>query len=117
MELAIETTTIGSSAATFHNYIEKGSIVFFHCSGQVWGKAKVVSEAITNHEPIWGDKVYPYRFRIDQVSMLESPYGLSGSKEASILREEFGSGWAYKFIFVPKPLPVEVGQLLLTKFG
>ncbi|MCC6278727.1 MAG: hypothetical protein IT289_12495 [Oligoflexia bacterium] len=113
--LAVQTKTIGSTLTTFKNLIKPGSVVFLHCVGMIWATAKVESEYFYSEEEIWSDKKYPHRFKITITKFVKAPVLLSDGNINTKIREQYGRGWAYRFIFSPKPLPLDIAQLITTK--
>ena len=113
LEAAIERKIIGSYLGTFSEYLAKGSIIFLHCESKIWAIAKVSSDYFFNSEPIWQDKTYPHRFHISDVEILNEPVELTNGVYNVELRKRFGTGWAYKFLFSPKPLPTDIAETLL----
>lgn len=107
---AIVHGTIGSFLSTFPEHIKKGSTIFLYCESQILGQAKVSSDYFHDQTPIWEDKVYPHRFRIEQIQIFERPVSLVNGVYNQELRKRYGTGWAYKFIFSPKPLPEDVAK-------
>jgi hypothetical protein len=101
---------IGTFLTTTPQYLQKGSIVFLHCRSLIWGIAKINSDYIYDEKIIWKDKVYPHRFRIEVLKMTTNPLSLVQEHYNDRFRESFGTGWAFKFIFAPKPLPASIGK-------
>lgn len=110
LNLAIKNATIGSFLSTFPDYILKGATIFLHCESQIWGSAKIHSEYFRNDSKIWEDKVYPHRFLISEIKLTDDPVRLTNGIYNTELRSAYGTGWAYKFLFSPKPLPIEIGK-------
>ena len=111
---AIQTETIGSSLGSFESYITEGSTIFLHCNSLLWGIGKIRGSYFNSEERIWSDKIYPHRFHFSIQHLVNQPLILSDGNYNARLRQEFGIGWAYKFIFVPKPLPSQIGRDLST---
>lgn len=116
-ELAIRACTIGSFLGTFKDHLRKGSNVFLHCDGQILAVAKVSSDYFFSNQKIWEDKVYPHRFRISDIVMLKTPIKLVNGIYNVELRKRYGTGWAYKFLFSPKPLPEDISNQILSEIG
>jgi hypothetical protein len=114
LKRAIEHSTIGSYQTTFSTYLKNGSIIFLHCRSLVWGTAKVTSDYFYSDKVIWEDKVYPHRFLISNIRLVAQPLDLSNGYYNLELRKQFGTAWAYKFIFSPKPLPSNLGLEILS---
>lgn len=112
---SLETMTIGSNLSTFKDSIKQGSTIFLHCEGMIWGTAKVVGPYFYSEIQIWFDKIYPSRFKIELQKILADPFELSDGIINAEFRKSFGSGWAYRFIFSPKPIPVDIAKLILEK--
>lgn len=110
LKAAIESKTIGSFMSTFERHISKGAQVFLHCNGKIWGKAKVCSEYFFDQTDIWQDKVYPHRYKITDIKLTSDPIELVNGYYNTSLRADYGTGWAYKFLFSPKPLPDQIGS-------
>jgi len=73
MYLSIDTNTLGSEFSTFSEKIKVGEQVIFVCASQMWGVAKVRSEVVYEKDPIWKDKLYPYRAKIDGIKIFQAP--------------------------------------------
>lgn len=110
--LALEHLTIGSSLSTFKESIVRNSTIFLHCNSMIWGTATVSSDYFYSEEKIWDDKIYPHRFNISKPQLLKDPVPLSDGVINKAFREQFGSGWAYRFIFSPKPIPANIVSLI-----
>ena len=115
LDIAVSNLLIASYQNTFKNYIQKGSVVFLHCNSLVWGSATVASDYFYDETRLWRDKVYPHRFRIEQIQLLEEPFPISDGNINIQLKKIAGSAWAFSYIFSPKPLPKSVGESLLNK--
>lgn len=113
LETAIAQETIGSALSTFKENVSENSLIFLHCNAMVWGTARTVGSYFYSEENLWEDKVYPHRFKISNIQLLKNPIPLSDGIINKAFRESFGSGWAYRFIFTPKPLPAEIAQLIM----
>lgn len=112
---SLETMTIGSNLSTFRESVKQGATVFLHCEAKIWGIAKVTGPYFFSEAPIWSDKTYPHRFKIELLKLLSDPVELSDGVINTEFRKSFGSGWAYRFIFSPKPVPNEIAKLILNK--
>lgn len=108
LSLALQSRIIGSPLATFEQHVEKDNIIFLHCRSVIWGSARVSSKYFYDENQIWPDKIYPHRFEIDDILLLYDPIVLSNGDYNVRLKERYGTGWAYKFIFSPKPLPDDI---------
>lgn len=108
--LSIERNVIGTFLRTAPDYITREATIFLHCRSLIWGKATVSSDYYFDEEKIWSDKVYPHRFKIKEIKLTSNPLSLIESGYNNKLRKVYGSGWAFSFIFAPKPLPIEVGE-------
>lgn len=115
LDIAVSNQLIGSYQNTFKNYITKGSVVFLHCNTLVWGSAKVASEYFYDESRLWRDKIYPHRFRLEEIRLLNDPFPISDGTINTELKKIAGSAWAFSYIFSPKPLPKSVGESLLKK--
>lgn len=112
LAVSIETKKIGSEFKTFVEKICIGEKVVFVCGSQMWGVANVSSEVKYEQNPLWKDKLYPYRANINSIGIFESPISFVSSGMDLILRETLGKQWAYKVVFTPGSLPQEaVGAL------
>ena len=109
---AVRTGTIGSTLSTFKESVQPGATVFLHCNGMIWATAKVDSDYFFSEIQTWTDKIYPHRFKIADIKFAKSPVQLSDGVINAKFREGFGSGWAYRFIFSPKPVPPDIAQLI-----
>ena len=105
---AIEQKTIGSTFSTFKSHLRKGATIFLHCKSVLWGIGMVDSDYFYEEEEIWRDKTYPHRFSIKLCHLAKEPVTMCDGWYNVRLRESFGTGWAYKFIFAPKPLPGDI---------
>ena len=110
--LALKMETIGSALTTFKDSIEPGATVFLHCNGMIWATARVNSGYFFSENRIWSDKIYPHRFKISLIKFAKIPIKLSDGTINVKFRERFGAGWAYRFIFSPKPVPPDIAQLI-----
>lgn len=108
--ISIERGIVGTFLNTVPQYLHKGSVVFLHCHSLIWGIARISSEYIHDEKIIWKDKVYPHRFYMEVLHLTNNPLSLVKEHYNDRLREEFGNGWAFKFIFAPKPLPESIGS-------
>lgn len=108
--ISVEQGVIGTFLNTAPLYLQKDSIVFLHCRGLIWGTAKISSDYIRDENVIWRDKIYPHRFHIEILKMTANPLSLVQEHYNDRFRELFGAGWAFKFIFAPKPLPEDIGR-------
>jgi len=106
----LESKTIGSFLRTFESHVKKGSIAFLHCKSLIWGAAVISSDYFYDESPLWSDKMYPHRFKINQIYLVDEPIVLNNGHYNVALKELAGTGWAYSFIFSPKPLPAETGM-------
>lgn len=108
--LSIEKNVIGTFLRTAPDYIFREATIFLHCHSLIWGQATVASEYFFDEQKIWSDKIYPHRFKIKEVKLTSNPLNLVDSGYNNKLRKDYGTSWAYSFIFAPKPLPFEIGQ-------
>lgn len=104
---------IGSSLSTFKSNVASDANIFLHCNAMIWGLAKVSSDYFYSDVKIWEDKIYPHRFKISNISLFNQPIPLSDGIINKAFRDQFGTGWAYKFIFTPKPIPSDIATLIL----
>lgn len=116
LKKAIEYQTIGSFLTTVQDYLYKDSTIFLHCESKIWGTAKVNSNYFCDKTIIWDDKVYPHRFLISEIKLTDDPISLTNGIYNVELRSSFGVGWAYKFLFSPKPLPADIGEKIEKDF-
>lgn len=114
---SLETMTIGSNLSTFKDSVKHGATVFLHCEARIWGIANVTGPYFFSEIPIWSDKTYPHRFKIELLKVLSDPIELSDGIINAEFRKSFGSGWAYRFIFSPKPIPDGIAKLILEKIS
>lgn len=112
---SLETMTIGSNLSTFRDSVTQGATIFLHCDARIWGIAKVTGPYFFSETPIWSDKTYPHRYKIELLKLLSDPVELSDGVINAEFRKSFGSGWAYRFIFSPKPVPDGIAKLILEK--
>lgn len=110
LAISVKSGIIGSNVKTFHEHVTKGSIVFFHCKGEIWGSGIVIGNGEKSREHLWPNDSYPYRNKIRIEHLTLDPVALSNGVYNSALRTEFGVGWAYKFLFSPRPLPEKIGR-------
>ena len=106
--ISLENNVIGTFLRTAPEYIFNGATIFLHCRSLIWGKATISSDYYYDEVEIWSDKIYPHRFKIKDIRLTTEPLSLVGSGYNDKFRENHGAGWAYKFIFAPKPLPNEI---------
>lgn len=114
--ISIEKKIIGSSHTTVQKYIKSGSVIFLHYNSYLWAKTKVSSDYFISKQTVWLDNLYPNRFQIDEIILTDDPVCLTNGIYNRRLREQFGVGWAYKFLFTPKPLPQEVALKIHSDF-
>lgn len=107
LSASIENKVLGSEFRTFSEKISIGETVVFVCASQMWGVAKVSTNVENDFSPIWKDKLYPYRAKIEQIKVFESPVSFSDSGVDQIFRKTLGKQWAYKVVFTPGELPPE----------
>jgi predicted RNA-binding protein len=115
LEKAIEHKTIGSKLNTFGENISDGSVLFLHCEGKIWGTAQAVGNCYNSEQVLWEDKIYPKRFKIQNIKLAKAPISIKDGVINLKFRQSFGTAWAYKFIFSPKPIPTEIANLILNK--
>lgn len=107
---SLETGLIGSSSSSFEASISKNSLIFLHCQSRIWGTAKPFGNYFFDKTPVWSNGIYPHRFKINDVSITIDPLDMLGTSINSEFRKRFGIGWAYKFIFSPRPIPDDIGR-------
>lgn len=112
---AIETTTIGSSLTTFKDSIQPGATIFLHCGGLLWGTGEVQGSYFFSDDIIWSDKLYPHRYKFVLTKFLKEPVPLNDGIINTRLRRDFGAGWAYKFLFTPRPIPSDVAKMIVQR--
>ncbi len=110
----VEVGLIGSKLNTFQSSIAENSVIFFHCDSLIWGTGRVTGAFRIGSDEIWPNSLYPFRYPIQIDHLTDNPVHLSNGVYNSNLRKLYGVGWAYKFIFSPKPLPIEIGKTLLA---
>ncbi len=116
--LSLEHNIIGSFLRTASEHINRGSTVLFHCNALIWGSAKIDSEYFFDDQLfIWRDKIYPHRFKIKDVRLTSMPISLIQEGYNNIFRSDHGPGWAFKFIFTPKPIPDNISNKLLDELA
>ena len=103
LKASIQHNIIGSEFSTFQDKVKNGDQVFLVCNSKVWGEARVVGDVEFDQENrIWNDKIYPYRARITDVSILRVPFKLDQYDFNAEFRQSFGKGWAFKVLFTPE---------------
>lgn len=112
LQTAIINKTIGSPHASFEAHIKKDNTILLHSNGQFKAAAKVSSQYFLNNEKLWSDKLYPHRFKIDEIIIFEKPIDLLEIGFNDEMREISGKGWAFTYIFAPKPLPIQAVEFL-----
>lgn len=95
----------------------KGDILFLYVNSGIVAVATVESDGFESHENLWPDKTYPYRFRIMISEKISSPQNFLISPARKLLYEAFGSGWGYKFMYSPRPIPGEIADQILRDIG
>jgi hypothetical protein len=113
--IALSQGVIGSSLSTFKESVKPGATIFLHCDAKIWATARVEGDYFYSENRIWPDKVYPHRFKIAILKFAKQPVALSDGVINTKFRERFGAGWAYRFIFSPKPIPADIAQLILKR--
>ena len=116
LSASIENKVLGSEFRTFSEKISIGETVVFVCASQMWGVAKVSTKVEHETSLIWKDKLYPYRAKIEQIKIFESPVSFADSGIDQIFRKTLGMQWAYKVVFTPGELPPEAIQHLEKLF-
>lgn len=114
---SLEHQTIGSTLSTFNKHLKKGSKIFLHCQSTIFGTAEVTSEYFESQTTLWADKIYPNRFKIDNIIIVEQPQKLNDGIINNSFKEHYGAGWPYKYIFSPHPIPDSIAQLILNKLS
>jgi hypothetical protein len=114
LEIAIREGKIGSDLSTISEHISRNSILFLHCRGAIVAIAQPSGPYEFSQSRIWDNKVYPHRFPIKVTRYMAKPMPLCDDRINVELRERFGAGWAYKFLFAPKPLPDDIGRAILA---
>lgn len=114
---AIEFKTIGSPHTTFEKHIKPNQIVFFHFDGAIWGAGKVSTNYFYDNRKIWEDKAYPHRFGIEVLCLTKNSIPTSHSDFAEEMRNQFGYGWGFSYIFAPQPLPTEIGRKIFKEIS
>ena len=92
---AVEAGIVGSSKASFKDYISNGTAIYLHCEGLLWGSGRIEGEYFFSDDIIWDDKLYPHRFRFSLTKLLADPIPLNDGIINSKLRTDFGPGWPY----------------------
>ena len=115
MLVAVDKLIIGSFLSTFKDYMSKGSTIFLHCESKIWATAQISSDYFFSESEIWTDKKYPHRFRIDGLRVLTQPIELTNGHYNVELRKRYGTGWAYSFLFSPKPIPNDIALELVSE--
>ena len=110
--ISINNRIIGSAFSTFEEKIAEGDIVLLVCHSQVWGYATVSSKVYFDNTKLWSDKVYPYRARIQDISIFSKAFTFKEFNVDSIFRDKLGVGWAFKVLFTPNSIPSEAKSLL-----
>lgn len=110
LSISVSTGIIGSKLKTFGENVTKGSIVFLHCNGKIWGSGIVLGNAEESRERLWSNDIYPFRNRIRLEHLTLDPVVLSNGVYNAALRADYGVAWAYKFLFSPRPLPEKIGR-------
>lgn len=108
---ALQSEYIGSKHQSISQYISKGAKVLLHCRGRIVGSGTIVSDYEYCEDRIWTDNVYPHRFRFRLERLVSEPFGLgsNGNQFNVEFQRRFGKAWAYKLIFVPQPIPEDLG--------
>jgi len=105
---AIELDLIGSNLKTFKDNVSENSSIFLHCNGQIWGRAKPIGDYFSDNSIVWDNSIYPHRYKIKISFLTKDPLQMAEANINSEFRSRFGVGWAYKFIFSPKPIPEDI---------
>lgn len=113
--IALKHGVIGSTLSTFKESIQPGATIFLHCDAKIWAVAKVEGDYFFSESRIWPDKTYPHRFKISLLKFAKRPILLSDGVINIKFRERYGAGWAYRFIFSPKPVPEDIAQIIATR--
>ena len=112
LEASLVSKVIGSKQTTFIKKILLNDIIFFYVQGKIWGSARIASEGFESNERLWRNELYPYRFKIDNIKLIDSPFVFKDTEFCGMLRKEFGSHWGYKVLFTPSELPKDIGSQL-----
>lgn len=113
--LAIEHQIIGSTMGTFKENVHDGSTIFLHCASKIWATAEISGDYFVSDSLIWADKTYPHRFKFKNCNLLSSPVELSDGVINSEFRKSYGTAWAYRFLFTPKPIPQNIAALIQNR--
>ena len=113
LDLALKHKIIGSEFTTFESYIKKDSTVLLHCQGKIWAVTKVTSDCFEEKTPIWEDKLYPFRFKIKLNELLHPPVDIKEKGINDLMRNEYGRGWGFSFLFAPKPISSPIAQKII----
>ena len=103
--ISINKGIIGSNFTTFETKIAEGDKVLLVSHSQVWGYATVSSKVYFDNSRLWSDKVYPYRARIQDISIFSKTFTFKEFEIDSIFRDKLGVGWAFKVLFTPNTIP------------
>jgi hypothetical protein len=107
MFVTVDKSKLGSEFSTFSEKLKIGEVVIFVCASQMWGSARVCAEVVYEKNPIWKDKLYPYRAQIDEIKIFQAPISFVSCGVDKIFRDTLGKQWAYKVLFTPGELPLE----------
>jgi len=113
--IALNQGLIGSTLTTFKESVQPGATVFLHCDAKIWAVAKVEGDYFFSETRIWPDKIYPHRFKVSLLKFVKHPIELSDGVINAKFRERFGAGWAYRFLFSPKPIPTDIAQIIAKR--
>lgn len=117
LRLAIRNQKLGSDQSTFGERIKASDIVLLMCHSKVFGTAIVKSSVYQEDKRIWRDKIYPHRADLEQIKIFKDAFSFEDLDLNSLLREKLGKGWAFKVIFTPGDLPIDVENIILKEIN
>ena len=114
VKIALVHKTIGSKSSKFVDQIAAGDKVFFYVNSSIVCTATVDGLGYYSDQVVWSDKLYPYRFKLKNITIHKPAYNFLTTTFKDRLYSEFGRGWGYQFLYSPKALPPILGRELET---
>lgn len=115
LEITLQRRVIGSKNRSFLSKLSLGDVVLFYLNSSIFAKAEITSQSFTSAENVWPDNSYPFRYKIGNITKFQIPFRFIGTEAHRLIRNEFGTGWGYKFLYFPKELPDATAKVLMDE--
>lgn len=117
LRVSLERGVVGFKSHSVLEQVSKGDVLFLYVNSAIVAVAKVESSGFESNETIWVDKVYPFRYQISVCEIIKSPQNFLTTPSRDLLYSSFGSGWGYKFMYSPRPIPGNIADQILNDLG